>query len=178
MVRAGTNSTYEVHVINALPADSPPVNVHCASKNDEIGYHTLHVNDDLTWSFKTPFIGNTLYFCRFKWNGRDKAFVVFDQQNAIECQRKPFAKKYLCYWFVKDDGFYFQDHYTNNPSEWIKKKNWTIKPDGPKLESRPQTGPRRAGGAQMWTLGQPRSSLHIKLGYPQGPALRARHLDV
>nr|XP_009759834.1 PREDICTED: uncharacterized protein LOC104212312 [Nicotiana sylvestris] len=57
----------QVHVMNKLPSDSPQLTIHCASKNDDLGYHSLAVDEDFNWSFCEAFADNTLFFCHFWW---------------------------------------------------------------------------------------------------------------
>ncbi|XP_027165933.1 S-protein homolog 24-like [Coffea eugenioides] len=103
---------YYLYVHNGLPDDSTPLTVHCASGNDDIGYHNLTVNQDLTWSFHMNFFRNTLYFCHF-WRGAKSAmFDVYNDTWAYYCGHYHQSDKY-CYWLVKENGFYFtgQQHH-------------------------------------------------------------------
>ncbi|GFQ07893.1 hypothetical protein PHJA_002933300, partial [Phtheirospermum japonicum] len=40
-----------VFVVSDLPRDSPPLYVHCASGDDELGYHTLKLGQDFHFEF-------------------------------------------------------------------------------------------------------------------------------
>lgn len=97
---------YTVFVVNNLPPNSPPLVLHCASKDDDLGYHTVTTNRQFRFSFCDKPL-STLFFCRFRWNGKDKAFQVFNSswyQNRCN-------KNDVCYYAVKSDGFYFSNVY-------------------------------------------------------------------
>lgn len=57
--------------------DSKPITVHCQSKDDDLGNRTLYTGQDFNWEFKNNFWGTTLFFCRFGWGDKTKAFDVF-----------------------------------------------------------------------------------------------------
>jgi hypothetical protein len=51
--------------------------VHCKSKNDDLGAHTLKPNATCEFDFKPNFWGRTRYFCNFQWkyaNGTEESF--------------------------------------------------------------------------------------------------------
>ncbi|KAG6404612.1 hypothetical protein SASPL_136863 [Salvia splendens] len=69
---------------------SPPLNVHCFSGDDDLGYHDLTQNAEFHFDFsEKPFV--TMFACRFKWNGKDKSFHVYDVTRAVERKRKGFS---------------------------------------------------------------------------------------
>jgi len=43
------------------------LNVHCKSKDNDIGQHLLHINQSFNWVFENNFLGDTLFFCSFQW---------------------------------------------------------------------------------------------------------------
>ncbi|KAK3000840.1 hypothetical protein RJ639_021271 [Escallonia herrerae] len=69
----------EVHVFNFLPGEIP-LALHCQSKDDDIGYHTLSYGQELSWKFSPHYIiENTLLFCHAWWNSRNRSFTVYDE---------------------------------------------------------------------------------------------------
>ncbi|KAK3026394.1 hypothetical protein RJ639_042604 [Escallonia herrerae] len=112
---------YEVHVVNALPYEAQFRQVHCASKDDDIGYHTLYLGDEIHWRFRVGLFPTTFFFCHFWWNAKDKSFVVFQKDSSVVCERQMLVSTFYCYWYVRDDGFYLSNYYTNNSAIWEKK---------------------------------------------------------
>ncbi|EYU37414.1 hypothetical protein MIMGU_mgv1a020317mg, partial [Erythranthe guttata] len=64
-----------VSVYNNLPENTPPMLLHCQSKNDRLGYHTLAKGENFDFDF-CP-VWRTLFFCHVWWNGKDIAFDVY-----------------------------------------------------------------------------------------------------
>ncbi|KAK4732712.1 hypothetical protein R3W88_025700 [Solanum pinnatisectum] len=98
---------HEVHVHNDLPQNTPQLEVHCASGDDDLGYRYPEIGAEFNWSFCPTF--STLYFCHFWWNGKDLAFDVFNDTDACVRNRGRGFIPYDttdCHWQVKDDGFY------------------------------------------------------------------------
>ncbi|KAI5683936.1 hypothetical protein M9H77_05164 [Catharanthus roseus] len=101
------NLKFHIHIVNNLPNNSNPLTVHCQSKDNDIGYHTLRVNEEIQWHFCTN--TRTLFFCHFWWNNKEAVFDVFKDNEScrILCQTSiPGEDRQTCYWSVKEDGFY------------------------------------------------------------------------
>ncbi|KAF3664016.1 hypothetical protein FXO38_10350 [Capsicum annuum] len=111
------NGKYTVQVYDGLPngTPTPKLRVHCYSGDDDIGYHDLSSDQDLTWSFKfnqSPFSG-TLFACHFWWGNKDKSFEVFnDYDNCVMGSFIP--KTNFCKWIPKEDGIYLGDDKGNS----------------------------------------------------------------
>ncbi|KAK2979999.1 hypothetical protein RJ640_020025 [Escallonia rubra] len=123
-VKARPKNEFQVNVVNGI---SDNILIRCQSKDNDLGFHTLHVGDDFSWHFQTNLIGGTLFFCHFWWNSKDKSFNVFDEtQWEDKCQYHegsgPFRK---CFWLVKPDGFYFSNYNGPFPTGWEKIYGWT-----------------------------------------------------
>ncbi|KAI5683933.1 hypothetical protein M9H77_05161 [Catharanthus roseus] len=98
---------YHICIVNNLTNNSNPLTVHCQSKDNDIGYHTLRVNEEIQWHFCTNF--RTLFFCHFWWNNKQAVFYVFKDNVSfrILCQTSiPGEARQTCHWAVKEDGFY------------------------------------------------------------------------
>ncbi|OIT34962.1 hypothetical protein A4A49_56107, partial [Nicotiana attenuata] len=95
---------YEVHIIDALPNNNIPLWFHCASKDDDLGYHNPKVGDDFHFRFNMHLFKHTLFFCHFWWGKKQNAFDVFTQDLANNCSGD--LPIYYCYWKVQEDGFY------------------------------------------------------------------------
>lgn len=111
-----------VEVINGLPDDSKPLEVRCQSKDDDLGHRILQPHEEFWWRFKPTLIGNTLFFCHFWWNGKDKSFDVYDNNKmGGKCINRSVGTN-TCYWLVQQDGFYFSN--INIVSGYEKKYDW------------------------------------------------------
>lgn len=101
---------YQVHVINKLPSNPPQLKIHCASKNDDLGYHDLAINDDFNWSFCNAVFSQTLFFCHFWWSSKQKAFDVFNDQQHCVSDVNVTNSSNDCKWVVQADGFYLEQY--------------------------------------------------------------------
>ena len=97
---------YDVYIRNSLPAGSPPLNVHCLSGDDGLGYHDLTQNAEYHFDFCENAVA-TMFTCHFKWNGKDKGFHVYDARHG----GSDLCNKGICYYSVADDGFHFSNVY-------------------------------------------------------------------
>ncbi|XP_073282875.1 S-protein homolog 2-like, partial [Primulina huaijiensis] len=88
---------YTIYVANKLPPNSDPLQIHCASKNNDLGFHNLTTNQEFNWSFCTRVFGRTLFFCHFWWGKKDVQFDVFKDSWAKRCSGDQ------CYWAAKSD---------------------------------------------------------------------------
>ncbi|KAL1542413.1 hypothetical protein AAHA92_26512 [Salvia divinorum] len=100
---------YHVYIASNLPTNSPPLQVHCSSKDDDLGYHTLAPGAEYQFSFcENPLA--TLFSCRFLWNGNDKGFHVYDAK--WDHNRCIIGNRHgVCYYAVKPAGFFFTNKY-------------------------------------------------------------------
>ncbi|GFP82853.1 hypothetical protein PHJA_000428400 [Phtheirospermum japonicum] len=92
---------YKVHVtfINHLPAYFPqPLLVHCASKDDDLGNHTLTLNQRWGFAFCVkPF--STLFKCQLHWNGLKLSIDAYDAMWVLNP-----CDKGNCAWTVSAGG--------------------------------------------------------------------------
>ncbi|XP_012837734.1 PREDICTED: trinucleotide repeat-containing gene 18 protein-like [Erythranthe guttata] len=87
-----------IHIFNDLPPKSAPLKLHCWSKNDDLGYHTVDVDKEFEWTFCSNFSPSTLYTCQLWWGSKDRAFEVFDEKTeGMKSDRS-------VYWVAKNDG--------------------------------------------------------------------------
>ncbi|KAJ4728388.1 Plant self-incompatibility S1 [Melia azedarach] len=92
---------FSVHIINGL--NNQTIDVHCKSRDDDLGLHHLPVHGEFMWKFRVNIKSSTLYFCKWKWVKGHKTFDVFttDEQ---------FLGKYCgydyCRWQGREDGLY------------------------------------------------------------------------
>ncbi|KAL7148156.1 hypothetical protein ABFS83_06G159200 [Erythranthe nasuta] len=107
-----------VRVSNFLPPNSAPLVLHCASGDNDLGNHTLSVNQNFEWSFCTNFIWTgSLFFCHLWWGPKNVAFESFNQEDYVRCTVNVF------WWSAKSDGIYFTCD--GSPLNSTKKYDWT-----------------------------------------------------
>ncbi|WMV48174.1 hypothetical protein MTR67_041559 [Solanum verrucosum] len=117
--RCVIQTRYEVHVINKLPANTAQLELHCASKNDDLGYHYPAINEDFNWEFCEFII--TLYFCHFWWGSKDKSFDVYDDPSyCVKNGKNPNLLK-CCKWEVRDDGFYLEQYDASTSTYYMER---------------------------------------------------------
>lgn len=91
------------------------VRIHCASKDDDLGYHNLFPGQDFHWSFCAEFLPITLFFCHLWWFPKEKAFEVYKE--SFTRVRTPQS-----WWVAKSDGIYFSNQ--TDPTGLTKRFNW------------------------------------------------------
>ncbi|XP_075111211.1 S-protein homolog 2-like [Nicotiana tabacum] len=112
-----------VHIMDRINATSPQLIFHCASGDDDLGYHYPKFNQDFMFTFGLHFFVETVFFCHFWWGSEDKAFEVFRDSGA--CADHGGLDTSDCFWIVKSDGFYFTNvDPDSNPSSITKIYDW------------------------------------------------------
>lgn len=108
-----------VHIISRVPKDPTSLQIHCKSKDNNLGMHFLDNGQEFNWTFTPNFIGTTLFFCDFKWGSKFRSFAVYDRRINGYCAN--LSGFYDCYWEARLDGFYLsKDNHT-----WEKLNFWT-----------------------------------------------------
>ncbi|OIT30532.1 hypothetical protein A4A49_59201, partial [Nicotiana attenuata] len=110
---------FQVHVINKLPSDSPQLRIHCASGDNDLGYHCPAINEDFNWSFCEAFFDNTLFFCHFWWGSNEKRFEVFNDPYGCVFDQKVINFLAYCKWEVRPDGFYLEQYNITDKSYYM-----------------------------------------------------------
>ncbi|KAK9149152.1 hypothetical protein Scep_007909 [Stephania cephalantha] len=105
-----------IHMINNLwPA--PTLNIHCKSKDDDLGEQALSPKQEFHWSFKDNIAGTTLFWCAMNWKDndgktQDQSFDVYN--SSILCTTD-------CWWSARVDGIYFYDE---NQRNFVRQYVW------------------------------------------------------
>ena len=114
---------YDVIIASGLPNTSPLLRIHCASKDNNLGFHDLRPNEQFTWHFRMNYWWTTKFFCHFWWGSKDTAFDVMSFSFARHhCGVEKSGNK--CYWLVKEDGFYFAKSGMAIPGYLEKLRDW------------------------------------------------------
>ncbi|KAL8052037.1 hypothetical protein ABFS82_06G184000 [Erythranthe guttata] len=110
------SSKRTVHIVNDLPRDTPQLELHCYSKDDDLGNHTLSIGQEFQWSFCPNVLPTTLFACHLWWFPKEKAFDAF-KENIFKLRTE------ALYWIAKSDGIYFADG-IDYPEASSKKYDW------------------------------------------------------
>ncbi|KAF6141760.1 hypothetical protein GIB67_027938 [Kingdonia uniflora] len=101
--------------VNLIVTNSlgPDLNLHCKSKSDDLGDHTIGNGGNWSWKFETNFWGTTLFWCNMSWLRQGSwvtgSCVVFDQKRD-QTDRAKSRCTGDCKWFAKTDGIYQVDN--------------------------------------------------------------------
>ncbi|AES78431.1 putative plant self-incompatibility S1 [Medicago truncatula] len=105
----------EVTIINDLATQSTPTNLtlHCKSKDDDLGFHTLTIGEKYTFSFKPSYVfwKSTLFFCSFTWPGNpDRHYIEVYKQRRDGCENREWK-------MIKTGGYLWGQFYPWNSVE-------------------------------------------------------------
>lgn len=108
-----------VNITNSLPS-GPPLVIHCASKDDDFGFHTLKRQETFSFTFKRNIFGRTLYFCHFWWGSKN---VFIDVFKGYSCRNKASQVISECDYSAREDGIYLSYNiffvpYTDLITKW------------------------------------------------------------
>ncbi|XP_026458443.1 S-protein homolog 2-like [Papaver somniferum] len=118
-----------VEIQNAIDDDNISLDMHCRSKNNDLGQRSLFKGDSWHWDFRA-IEGLTHFWCDFRW---------YDNLNhhwlggTFDVYRSGFPRdKYKnelcgtdCVWSARRDGFYL---YQDNTGAWQKRDDWHVVP--------------------------------------------------
>lgn len=107
---------YKVHIINGYANNDNPLIIHCKSRDDDLGEHTLWMNNEFLFKFRKDFFVTTAFWCGFIHGSSRKVIYVF----RIDYESNFCRATGNCFWSVREDGFYF----SNDNKSWVKRYNW------------------------------------------------------
>jgi len=92
------------------------LNIHCKSKDNDLGQHLLHINQIFQWRFGTSVFGKTLFSCSFQWgNAALLHFDAYDQNRDIQLSAD-------CHRYIHKDGpCRYERYYNEPPSKAVRK---------------------------------------------------------
>jgi hypothetical protein len=101
-----------VTIINNVTLGQTPttINVHCKSKDDDLGFHTLKFGENYKFSFRRTLIlyKDTLFFCSVTWPGDSKLHYIdiFDEKydDCNNCTWK-INKHWGCKYYTETKSF-------------------------------------------------------------------------
>ncbi|CAK8561303.1 unnamed protein product [Lathyrus sativus] len=102
--------------------------VHCKSKNDDLGNQLVHDNEYYQWDFHPNIWGSTLFYCHISWTNGEGTYDIYKQ-------KRDFSKrcKQYCDWYVTKDGIQgfkqvLDRNETQHDSEQDTFLNWESRP--------------------------------------------------
>ncbi|KAK9142268.1 hypothetical protein Syun_011668 [Stephania yunnanensis] len=99
------NIKRHVHVQNDI-SPAAKINLHCKSKDDDLGPQVLAYQQEFTWKFRGNIFATTLFWCNMDWT--DPKGVVFPQ-SFVAYESKVTRCGKDCLWSARPDGLYFHD---------------------------------------------------------------------
>ena len=101
-----------VHVTNML-GDGRRMNIHCQSKDNDLGNVILKYGFETHWSFSVNLWGTTLFYCNVQWdNSSWYQFDAYsDKRDNVRCYSE-------CRWMISNEGLLFgydQEYGTCDP---------------------------------------------------------------
>ena len=115
---------YKIVIANGLPSGSPPLTAHCQSKDDDIGHHTLNPDQSFNWEFGMNAFATTRFYCSFTWGQKIRSCDVFNANLADRYCGSSIEVENICYWLVKEDGFYLSARDDPQPSDLHLINKW------------------------------------------------------
>lgn len=88
-----------VRITNDLP-DNMKLNVHCKSKEDNLGVHVVSYLNSYEFSFIPNIWGTTQFYCSMAWLSHFHHFDIYIYYRDVRCQQT----KHTCAWYVTPVG--------------------------------------------------------------------------
>ncbi|KAJ0092725.1 hypothetical protein Patl1_26784 [Pistacia atlantica] len=107
---------FKVHIINGLSSNENPLIIHCYSNDDDLGEHTLWMNNEFKFRFGNHVWRLTHFWCVMRCGLNKKTIDVF--RSGVET--KTCRRTGNCFWSAREEGFYF----SNDNQSWVKRYDW------------------------------------------------------
>lgn len=111
---------YTVFIANGLPNNSSPLVIHPKSKDNDLGFHTLFMNQNYNFHFRMNLFGRTIFWSTFSWGEKFTSFEVFNLKIADAIC----LLTNTCYWLVKEDGFYLANVTNPHSIDLRRMRSW------------------------------------------------------
>ncbi|KAK7307834.1 hypothetical protein VNO77_41243 [Canavalia gladiata] len=94
------NPRAHVRIFNHLGGKdgNSTLNVHCKSKDDDLGIHVINSDECFGWNFHPNLQGTTLFFCYLSWMGGQGTYDMYAEKR--DYNRCP----HYCDWYATKDG--------------------------------------------------------------------------
>ncbi|PIA61724.1 hypothetical protein AQUCO_00200009v1 [Aquilegia coerulea] len=118
LVRSDTKFLDKILVqVHNFLAPNHKSNIHCKSKDDDLGFHPLDYHKYFSWHFHVKWGGSTLFWCRMGWKDGRGTYVEASHNiyeylyfynkcdnvntNGVDIV---IGNTYLCQWHIHKDG--------------------------------------------------------------------------
>lgn len=105
----------KVHVINGFGTNKNPLVIHCRSKDDDLGEHSLWLKDEFEFKFGVSFILGTRFWCSMQCGAKNRTIDVFGETEYGLCSNTG-----NCFWKPYERGILFSVDNTN----WRERYYW------------------------------------------------------
>lgn len=87
-------------IINNNLGDGLNLNIHCKSKDDDLGTHVIPDGGNYSWHFRVNLGSTTLFFCGFNWQDGSGVFDIYRADRDTErCLHE-------CNWVTRKNGLH------------------------------------------------------------------------
>ena len=83
--------------------------VHCKSKDDDLGNHTLEVDRSYSWKFRVNLLANTLFWCNLSTSSNKHVSMEVFWPESKKDWLGARCNYQLCVWLAREDGIYLED---------------------------------------------------------------------
>lgn len=103
-----------VHIVNGFQSET--LQVHCKSKENDLGDRNIPVNQEFSWKFHINIWRSTLFFCDTRWSRGHKRFDAFAVRYALMdyCNGN-------CVWKANETAIFLLD---NHNQTYIELHSW------------------------------------------------------
>ncbi|KAL7084757.1 hypothetical protein ACP275_14G240600 [Erythranthe tilingii] len=102
LVLTATCTRAEVHVqVKNELKNGVRMNVHCRSRDDDLGLHAVDPGEAVKWDFMPNFWGTTLFYCDVQWSEDHSIWYHFDAYNDDRDYRRC---HFTCRWMISGNG--------------------------------------------------------------------------
>ncbi|KAI3874608.1 hypothetical protein MKX03_035129 [Papaver bracteatum] len=118
-------ATVTVKVQNDIEGYEVSLDMHCKSNDDDLGLRSLHKGEEWHWQFMQSFIGNTHFWCDFRWYDNwhyrwyEGTFEVYHGNAWADKYHKVCRNR--CDYSVRRDGLYL---FNVDKYEWERRGTW------------------------------------------------------
>ncbi|KAK6781649.1 hypothetical protein RDI58_019445 [Solanum bulbocastanum] len=109
---------------SAISQSTPLLDVHCQSKDDDLGVRTLKPGDKFDFSFHPNLLDTTHFYCKFTWGANTTTFDVYYKHKSPCKYTSVIATDLYCTWMIEDNAIYLARTNTPSPHDFEYVRTW------------------------------------------------------